>query len=211
MARHPVPGRVKSRLAVHLGPERACALYRAFVLDLAERLRTLPYEVTWVYEPATAPFHELVGGARCRAQTGSDLGERMAHAIAASMRDGATPVLVIGADVPHVPAASLAEAVAVLAGNVDLVLGPAEDGGYYLVGLSAPAPALFRKVPWGTARVLEVTLARAADAGLRTHLLPPTFDVDEVQDLERLAELLASGEVCLPRTAAELRAGAPRA
>ena len=200
MAKHPVPGRVKTRLAAALGADTACALYRAFVLDLAERLGGLPYAVTWAYTPPDAPFAELLPGARCRPQHGRDLGERLAAAIADELAEGPGPVLAIGADAPHVPAAPLAEAAAALAGRADVVLGPAADGGYYLIGLRRPAPGLFAGIAWSTAGVLEATRARAEAAGLAVHLLPPGFDIDEVVDLVRLRALLARGEVRLPRT-----------
>jgi uncharacterized protein len=99
-----------------------------------------------------------------------------------------------------VPAAALAEAAAALAGRADVVLGPAADGGYYLIGLRGPAPGLFAGIAWSTAGVLAATRVRAEAAGLAVHLLPPGFDVDEVADLVRLRALLARGEVSLPRT-----------
>jgi rSAM/selenodomain-associated transferase 1 len=204
MAKHPVPGRVKTRLARVLGPKTACDLFRAFILDLADRLRPLPYEVTWAYWPRAAPFAALLPGARCAPQRGRDLGARMADAVAVAFAAGRGPVLVIGADAPHVPTAALAEAARALVETADLVLGPAEDGGYYLIGLRGPEPSLFQSIAWGTDGVLTATLARAAARGLRTHLLPGTFDVDEADDLMRLRALLARGEVDLPRTAAVL-------
>ena len=204
MAKHPVPGRVKTRLAAALGADTACALYRAFVLDLAERLAALPYAVTWVYTPPDAPFAEVLPGARCRPQRGRDLGERLAAAIGGELAAGPGPVLAIGADAPHVPAAALAEAAAALTRGADVVLGPAADGGYYLIGLRNPAPGLFTGIAWSTAGVLQATLARAAAAGLAVHLLPPSFDVDQVADLSRLRALLARDDVSLPRTAGML-------
>ena len=201
MAKYPAPGRVKTRLAAALGADAACALYRAFVLDLWDRLRRLPYPVTWAYWPPDAPFAGLLPGARCRPQTGGDLGERMMAAIASELRDDGGPVLVIGADVPHVPAASLAEGAAALASGADVVLGPAADGGYYLIGLETAVPALFEGIAWGTPEVLDATLARAARLGLATHRLPPDFDVDEPADLDRLRALIACGRAELPRTA----------
>jgi rSAM/selenodomain-associated transferase 1 len=202
MAKYPEPGRVKTRLAAALGDERACALYRAFVLDLAERLARLPYEVIWAYSPAAAPFAALLPRARCVAQVEGDLGARMAHAVHAAFAEGAAPVLVLGADVPHVSAACLEEAACAAAST--LVLGPAEDGGYYLIGLACPHPGLFAGVPWGGDGVLAATQAHARRLGLQTHLLPPTFDVDEPADLHRLRGLLDRGTVVLPRTAALL-------
>jgi rSAM/selenodomain-associated transferase 1 len=206
MAKYPVPGRVKTRLAAELGTEVATALYRAFVLDLAARLADLPYGVTWAYWPADAPFSALLPGARCRAQEGLDLGERMEHALAAEFAAGECPVLALGADAPHLPAAVLAEAAEALVAGVEVVLGPALDGGYYLIGLNAPCPALFADIAWGTTTVLEATRERALRMGLSTHLLPPSFDIDEVADLGRLRAMLARGETDLPRTAALLAA-----
>jgi uncharacterized protein len=202
MARHPEPGRVKTRLAAVLGDDRACLLHRAFVLDLADRLASLPYDVTWAYTPAAAPFPALLPHTRCVAQVGDDLGARMAHAVAAAFAEDTRPVLVIGADVPHVPATCLAEAAEMAATRI--VVGPAEDGGYYLIGLARPIPELFTDVPWGSDAVLETTRERARVLGLAMHLLPRTFDVDEPQDLERLRGLLEQGVIALPRTAALL-------
>lgn len=193
---------MKTRLATVLGDDRACALHRAFVLDLADRLASLPFDVIWAYTPAAAPFPALLPNARCVAQVGDDLGARMAHAVAAAFAEDATPVLVIGADVPHVPAAYLEEAAEMVATRV--VVGPAEDGGYYLIGLARPIPELFAHVPWGSDAVLETTRERALGLGLAMHLLPSTFDIDEPVDLERLRGLLEQGVVVLPRTAALL-------
>src|SRR5689334_23841801 len=100
MARHPEPGRVKTRLARVLGTDAAAALYRAFILDLAGRLATLPYAVTWAIDPPGAPFTTIVPHARCRPQEGDDLGERMERAFAAEFTQGDGAVAMIGADIP---------------------------------------------------------------------------------------------------------------
>jgi hypothetical protein len=206
MAKHPAPGRVKTRLAAAVGSRRACALYRAFVLDLRDRLRVLRWPVVWAFWPARAPFAALVPGAVCLPQRGADLGERLASAIAAVAGHGAGRVVVIGADVPHVPRARLEEAARALRAGADVVLGPADDGGYYLIALAAPRPQLFTGIPWGTAEVFATTQARARRLGLRVRVLAPVFDVDEPADLARLATLLARGRVRLPRTRAALAA-----
>jgi len=205
MARYPEPGRVKTRLARVLGAGAAADLYRAFLLDLADRLLALPYPVTWAVDPPTAPFATLVPGASCRAQGDGDLGARMARSFDGEFAARPGSVAIIGADAPHLPADALAETDLVLGREADVVLGPADDGGYYLIGLARPAPALFTDIPWSTSAVLAATIARAEAGGLRTHLLPGSFDVDEPSDIARLAALLARGDVSLPRTAAVLR------
>jgi rSAM/selenodomain-associated transferase 1 len=179
-------------------------LYEAFVHDLAERLVALGFPVTWAFWPPGAPFAQLVPGQRCVPQVGRDLGERLEAAVRECIATMRLPALVIGSDAPHVDAASLREAARALGGGADVVLGPATDGGYYLIGLGAPHAELFRDVTWGSSSVLEATLERARAGGLRVHLLPPTFDVDDEAGLDALRALLARGAITLPRTAAAL-------
>jgi len=205
MAKHPAPGRAKTRLAAAIGAPAAVSLSRAFIRDLATRLAALPYAVTWAYWPRGVPFRALLGGLpagwRCRLQRGRDLGERMTNAIRDELARGCGPVLVIGADVPHLSAAALAEAAAALTSGSDLVLGPAADGGYYLIGVTACRPALFSEMPWGSEAVFVTTRRRARRLGLRTHVLSPTFDIDEREDLDRLRALIARGALDLRHTA----------
>jgi glycosyltransferase A (GT-A) superfamily protein (DUF2064 family) len=132
-------------------------------------------------------------------QVGGDLGARMANAMAAAFAEDATAGPGDRADVPHVPAASLAEAAEMAATRV--VVGPAEDGGYYLIGLPRPIPELFAGVPWGPPRCWRPR-ASAPPASARDAPPAATFDVDEPRDLERLRRLLERGDVVLPRTQA---------
>jgi hypothetical protein len=201
MAKYPEPGTVKTRLASAIGPQAASTLYRAFILDLAARLDPLGLPTTWAYAPAGAAFEALVPGARCLVQEGRDLGDRMANATATVLAADPTPVLVLGADSPHLPLAALEEAANALADDADVVLGPADDGGYWLVGLRKAAPGLFERIPWGDSSVFAETMDRAADLGLRVHVTAGTFDVDEPDALEELRALLRRGEVELPHTA----------
>ena len=154
--------------------------------------------------PPDAPFASVVPGKRCVPQVGGDLGERLEHAVAGCFRAIPAPVIVIGVDSPHLDLGWLREAADALAGGADGVLGPAEDGGYYLIGLRQPSSRLFRDVAWGSSGVLDATLANARDAGMRMQLLRPTFDVDDADGLRRLRDVLARGEVELPRTLAAL-------
>jgi glycosyltransferase A (GT-A) superfamily protein (DUF2064 family) len=117
-------------------------------------------------------------------------------------------VCVVGSDAPHLPAAFLLEALGRLAlapgaspkSVADVVLGPTDDGGYYLVALRAPAPGLFTNVPWSGPDVFSVTQMRARTAGLTVALLPPWYDVDVLADLRRLQTDLARGVVHAPAT-----------
>jgi uncharacterized protein len=134
-------------------------------------------------------------GTLCLAQRGEDLGARMANLVTDLLAAGRPGVLVTGSDLPTLPSAHLVEAAHALGGGAaDIVLGPAEDGGYYLIGLTRPAPRLFAEVAWGAAEVLEATRARAHALGLHVHLLPPWYDVDTPADLARLRhDLMGAG------------------
>jgi len=125
------------------------------------------------------------------AQGPGDLGDRLAACLADLLATGADRVTIVGADTPHVPIASYQQAF-VLLDEADVVLGPALDGGYYLVAAKAARPELFIGVPMGTEMVLSETLARAARVGLVVGLLPPLRDLDRVEDL---AVALAAGEL----------------
>lgn len=193
MARYPVVGEVKTRLAPAIGFAPACDLYRAFLCDLDARFAGGPRPLVWMFHPPDAAFAALIpSGARCLPQEGGNLGERM-HAcfrrLVSAVEDG---VIMIGADVPHVRDDWLDEAEHAL-DDVDVVLGPSLDGGYYLIAMKV-AHDVFSGIEMGTATVLEHTLAKAAAANLKVHLLPPTFDVDDVDDLARLRSLLHDEE-----------------
>src|SRR5262245_6501302 len=205
MAKYPSPGTVQTRLAARLGATTACRLYAAFVGDLAERLAHAGLPVCWAVWPPDAPFAALVPPAqRCFAQVEGDLGRRMEAAMRACRAVLPLPVIVLGADAPHLDPARLTEAAAALAGGADVVLGPAADGGYYLIAQAEASPALFHDTAWRSSCVLDAPLARAGAAGLRVHLLAPTFDVDDADGLAALRTLLAAGGLELPRTAAVL-------
>jgi uncharacterized protein len=207
-ARRPVAGEVKTRLAASLGAERAAELYAAFVHDLAERLRDAPFAVRWSIAPPLGEFALRFGMAPedCREQAGPDLGARMLDTFVAMRREGFTRCAIVGSDLPQLPIVRVAEAFAGL-DAADLVLGPAADGGYYLVALREPHD-VFAGIPWSSSLVLERTLERAAGLGLRVQLLEPDFDVDTAEDLERLRVLLRRPEMrrAMPATSRVLGA-----
>jgi rSAM/selenodomain-associated transferase 1 len=189
LARDPVVGRGKTRLAAAIGPQAAAELYRAFLLDLELRLGgERGWSLLWVYEPPGAPFAERIG-TRCPTvpQVEGDLGMRMAAAMHEAIRRGAKRVVLVGSDVPHLDPATVAEAFARLREGADLVLGPAEDGGYYLIGARS-VPPVFDGVSWGGSEVFVQTVARARRAGLRLVEVARTYDIDSAADLRRLAQ-----------------------
>jgi hypothetical protein len=199
MAKAPGFGPVKSRLHGALTVERATELYRCFLLDRLDAVAAMSgVEPVLAFTPpeGRAALAALAPpGFRLVAQRGEDLGARLANLLAGLLGDGHAGAMAIDSDSPTVPMSHVAEAAECLQGGAaDVVLGPCEDGGYYLVGLREPQPALFEDMPWSTERVLALTVERARVRGLRTHLLPRWFDVDTEPDLRRLhAAMRAAG------------------
>ena len=186
-ARVPALGQGKSRLAAGIGAAAALAVYRELLALTRAAVAAAGWPATvWLAgtagpEPTALEAREWPGLA-ARAQLPGDLGQRMAAAFTAAFAAGAARVAIIGTDCPGLGPDHLAAAVDQLAHH-DLVLGPAADGGYYLLGLRAPQPALFQHKAWGTASVLADTLADARRLGLRVALLPELRDVDTAADL----------------------------
>ena len=202
MARYPRIGEGKTRLAKAIGAEQAHRLYCAFLQDIDARFAAAGRTLVWVVHPLEPDFATLVGStARCMPQRGRDLGERMWDCVQQLCGEGFERVIMIGADVPHVRSEWLDEAEEQL-NTADIVLGPTDDGGYYLVAMRAPHD-VFTGIPMSTDRVLTETLSRVEALGLRLHLLPCGFDIDEQRDLVRLQTLLRTegDSVRLPRTA----------
>ncbi|HRC87413.1 MAG TPA: DUF2064 domain-containing protein, partial [Thermoanaerobaculia bacterium] len=162
-------------------------------------LRQLRVELEAGEEPPDG--HHPGAGLPWRRQEGADLGERLYHGLAAAARHHLY-VAAVGSDHPHLSAARVERAFALLEAGTDAVFGPAEDGGYYLVALSAKilAPALFAEIPWSSAETLAATLARCQELGLKVELLEPSPDVDTPADLGRLVSVLGQGEACCPET-----------
>ena len=199
MAKAPWPGTVKTRLCPPLGAEEAASLYRCFLLDKIAAVRALARTrplIAYSPEEAGAEFAALAPDFALVPQRGADLGARLHATLAGLLADGHPGAIAVDSDTPTLPRDFLQRAVdCLLGGDVDVVLGPTEDGGYYLIGLTAAHSALFETVPWSTSAVLEVTLGRAAAAGLRTLCLPTWFDIDTPNDLLRLERALTDGHV----------------
>jgi rSAM/selenodomain-associated transferase 1 len=204
MAKAPEPGVVKTRLCPPLSPREAAALARAFLRDRIAQVDTLGDVGRFVaFAPASAraAFERLAPGFTLLPQHGEDLGQRMRSTLATLLTRGHRAAIVVGTDTPTLPTAVLAGAVEYLAADdADVVLGPAEDGGYYLIGVRDDHVRLFEDVPWSTSAVLEITLGRARAAGLRTVCLSSCGDVDTPDDLARLRAALAELPCLAPAT-----------
>jgi uncharacterized protein len=195
-----VPGMtaVKSRLHNSLGEQRATELYRCFLLDRLDALATLRDimgVVAFTPPEAEGPMRSLAPPAmRLVPQRGADLGERLSNILSDLLDRGHAGAIAVDSDSPTLPMAYVMEAATALSGaTCDVVLGPCEDGGYYLVGSRGPQPALFEGIPWSTDAVFAMTLERARARGLSVHVLPQWFDVDTDADLRRLHADMTAG------------------
>jgi rSAM/selenodomain-associated transferase 1 len=176
-AKAPVPGEAKTRLIPRLGAWRAARLHLRLTLHA---LRTARAAQCGPVELHLSRAHSLFRGARL--QRGRDLGERMQQAFCRAGK-----AILIGTDCPVLTARDLRRAARWLAGGYDAVLAPAEDGGYALIGLRTRIPRLFEGIDWGSERVYAETVKKLA--GYRWRALPPVWDLDRPQDLERLRSL----------------------
>ncbi|OGX86432.1 hypothetical protein BEN47_13080 [Hymenobacter lapidarius] len=184
-ARHPALGQVKTRLARTEGPEAALHIYT----ELLHHTRTAADGVSatktlWLAgdEPPTDSAFSKWAGYEQHPQPAGDLGERMHHAFARAFSGGATAAVIIGTDCPELTTAHLDAAFQHLATH-DVVVGPARDGGYYLLGMRTLIPDFFSNKEWSTDAVLPTTLADAARLGLTVAQLPVLSDVDNADDL----------------------------
>jgi hypothetical protein len=179
----------KSRLFAELGTPPSRELLTAMLLDTLEGAAVPGVRRVVAVTPAEAcaEVREIVGDVEVRPQPEGDLGARMHGTIATLLARGAAAVALIGSDLPHIAASTVAEAFDVVASERDaLVIGPAADGGYYLIA-ARRVPAVFSAVAWGSARVLLQTETAAAADGFRVHRVGTLADVDTVDDLRRAA------------------------
>ena len=191
-AKAPEPGKVKTRLIPTLGEAGAAALHRRLVmhtLRTAQDAGLGPIEL-WCAPDARHAFFlecERNFGASLHSQCEGDLGARMRRAIETILARAKRAILV-GSDIPALSAQYLRDAERALSGARDVVIGPAEDGGYVLIGLERSDPELFRDIPWGEPEVLAETRGRIAALRWRCFELPALWDVDRPEDLKRLPE-----------------------
>lgn len=200
--RNPAPGRVKTRIGTEIGQKEAARLYKALLLDTLQRCSTLEADIRFYLETterAIDPELRKFDQGQLR-QQGVGLGPRMTNAFSDTFNAGYARVVIIGSDMPTLPPVRITQAFDSLSSERTVVLGPALDGGYYLLGLSGPCPQLFEGMSYTHRDVLSETLARCSAADLQPILLEPWYDVDTVRDLRRLAEDLTAGDGACPAT-----------
>lgn len=183
----PRPGLVKTRLAGRLGAEPACEVYRNLAAALLERLKPYPNVELRISPDDEAASHSdwlLRDCWRCQGQGGGDLGSRLTRAFGESFAAGRRKVMAIGSDCPYVKTTHLRDGFERLI-SASVILGPALDGGYWLIGMNRYLPSLFEGISWGGAKVLEQTLQRTAALGIQTAMLETLEDVDDWESWQR--------------------------
>lgn len=204
MAKAPLPGLAKTRLAAAFGATAAAQLAAAMLLDTAALVRRLGLPAYLIVTPAEhcASVSSLVD-LPALPQGEGDLGDRMVAAFDALFALGHAPVVLIGTDTPHLSPAHLQEILARATGEPDAaVIGRAEDGGYWAIALARPAPFLFVGIPWSSADVREATRLAAARAGVALREGPVCYDLDTIDDLARLCKSEGARSDRAPRTRA---------
>jgi rSAM/selenodomain-associated transferase 1 len=216
MTKAPQAGQVKTRLVPPLKPDEAAELNRFFLRDTTTAIASSATDKDAcgiaVYTPIdseSAYAHVLPDSFRLLPQRGDRFGERLYFAALDLFKCGFESVCLIDSDSPTVPPENFAQAVKHLQRSGDrVVLGPCEDGGYYLIGLKKPHKELFERIDWSTERVLAQTRQRAREIGLEVKLLPMGYDVDDWESLQRLCQELLTGkqsDSVAPRTRKFLR------
>jgi rSAM/selenodomain-associated transferase 1 len=198
-AKVPVPGTVKTRLARHLGRAAATRLARSFLVDTWKSVTELPAIDRVLALTGVGPLPRLDPIPRIWDQGDGDLGDRMERALHRATRRGA-PAIVIGTDAPGRPPQLVRTAVERLRAGSPAVLAPTADGGYHLIGVRRTVPGLLEGLPFGSPTTLAATQARLAHLDMPPDVLAPWYDIDELDDLNRLANDLRRGVIRAPAT-----------
>jgi rSAM/selenodomain-associated transferase 1 len=188
MAKAPIPGLVKTRMTPWLDPMVVSSLYHNFLLDKIEQVKNIGVQAFIAYTPETglAFFRSIIPpGFDLINQVGADLGERLADISKSLFGQGFEKVLILDSDTPNLPVEYIQKGLDQL-DKSDVILGPCEDGGYYLIGLRECQPLLFQDIPWSTSRVTEFTVKKAQSRDLSVFLLEKWYDIDTIDDLLHL-------------------------
>jgi rSAM/selenodomain-associated transferase 1 len=188
--KNPERGKVKSRLAAVIGGDSAVRLYKNLVVQMLSTLKegTFPLYICFFPKSAQKPTKNWLGSEYCFIpQNGKDLGERMRNGFIEAFEMGFKRVVLIGSDIPDLPLEFIEEAFITLNKN-DVVIGPAFDGGYYLIGFKDKSffPQLFEGIAWGTQNVFGETIEKLKRFRRVVHTLPYLRDIDTAEDLKRL-------------------------
>ena len=193
VAKRPTPGKTKTRLSLPLTPELSSALYECFLFDTLDQMRqveeaqrVIAYLDERDYFQRLAPDFELIP------QQGHDLGERLDNALTLYLLRGYERVVIMDSDSPTLPPEHLSQAFRILSDGADVVLGPCDDGGYYLIGIKKPIPRLLREVRMSTPTVAAETIELAKEEGLHLVTLPAWYDIDDLTSLSRLIKEIES-------------------
>ena len=183
----PHPGNVKTRLARAIGSDQAALRYRELVTEQLKRLpAAVSVEVHFTPADARPEMRRWLGnGPKYFPQVDGDLGERLESAIEDAFARGLQTVVCIGGDCPGLGKAQIEASITALDTGADVVFGPTEDGGYYLIALRKPQPELFRNIPWSAPDTLDASLRKAQELGLKVERLEKLYDIDELKDLNR--------------------------
>ncbi|MDQ6604728.1 MAG: TIGR04282 family arsenosugar biosynthesis glycosyltransferase [Chloroflexota bacterium] len=196
LAKAPAAGMTKTRLCPHLTPEEAAEFAAASLVDTLAVARSVSGCTLRLAHPpgAEEALAALLGNdlPPAFAVPPGDVGVAMCYAIECALDHRATQVALIGSDLPSLPPAHIAQAFARLDDGADVVLGPAEDGGYYLIAATAPHPALFAGIAWSTGAVYAQTVAKVEASGLALATIPPWYDIDDMMDLRRCMDDLTA-------------------
>jgi hypothetical protein len=196
-AKEPQKGRIKTRLAASIGEEEALCLYKAFLKDtlIIARCAETDNKILAYDSCSKEPEYlkMISDNFLFYEQKGKDLGEKMSNAFGYAHENGADHIVIIGSDSPTLPASCLDEAFQLLE-EYDVVIGPSQDGGFYLVGSKVPARGMFNDVKWGSDKALEQTLENIISLQKRFVLMDPWYDVDTQDDLKSLKDKLQEDE-----------------
>ena len=212
-AKAPLAGQVKTRLIGMLTAEEAAALYVCFLRDTFALMEAVQEEretlsLVLCYTPATEleAFEAAeIDGCLMLAQRGNNLGERLQNCLVDLFELGFAAVVIIGADSPSLPAEFLSEAFERLQIPVQVVIGPAKDGGFYLAGMNAPHTSLFDHLAWDTEDTFSQIQQRAVEMNTKLSLLPEWYDIDTIADLQQLQAEIADGKAELKATSRYLK------